>query len=151
MSKNAEKFPPQARKDQERMLGPGDLVSLVGQMLRKWQKPLGSLGLAVSQLDGMLSQLVELRENGCLGMSWILKVHCSHMLTHNISILIYSDDHQCRHLYHWSSNDPVNSIHCFAFCPTLRNQKTSPGAVCGEPKSKLAFLTWHCFESMIPT
>lgn len=58
-----------------------------------------------------------------------------------------------RKLLSWNVLDIEGALltHAHTQHPTPRNQKTSPGAVCGEPKSKLAFLTWHCFESMIPT
>ena len=100
-------------------------------------------GLGRIKPDGKLSQLVELRcDNCCLGY-WRCIAHTQHQ---------HSDYHQCRHLYHWSSNDPVNSIQCFA----LSNSKKSEDlAWCclwrAQIQARFPKGTWHCFESMIPT
>ena len=61
------------------------------------------------------------------------------LLTHNISILIIINAGTCITGHQMTQSILSSASHC----PTPRNQKTSPGAVCGEPKSKLAFLRAH--------
>lgn len=113
-----------------RMLGPGDLVSFVGQMLRKWQKP---LGLAVSSRTESCHNWWN-----CDAIIVVLHIEGA-LLTHNISILIIINAGTCITGHQMTQSILSSASHC----PTPRNQKTSPGAVCGEPKSKLAFLRAH--------
>ena len=96
----------------------------------KWQKP---LGLAVSSRTESCHNWWN-----CDAIIVVLDIEGA-LLTHNISILIIINAGTCITGHQMTQSILSSASHC----PTPRNQKTSPGAVCGEPKSKLAFLRAH--------